>query len=224
MMRIATWNSQGCPSNSEEKSKILQYLYTISDIILLQECGNLSFDIERTTNILDGTELTNGLHAGAYNIRCNSCIISKIRVEEIDGHYLPSGTGRQVTGIFVPSEDVNVYNIHAASGCGGAADVVSALSQLREPLILGGDMNCTPEDLQAGGREHHRQLRIGTSTRYNDFDFAKTGYPTRGNKEYDYFIHSLTFTHYLVLRHTMRGGDHFPVLSYFDKKYDFSLG
>lgn len=216
MLKIATWNSQGSPSNSSAKIEILEFLYNRFDIILLQECGNFSLDVQGGTMILEDATLTDSLHAGAFNVRCNSCIISKKRVRAITSHYLSSGVGRFVAGVHVESEGINVYNIHATAQGGGAADVTSVLSSLTEPFILGGDMNCTPEELRGGGRSQNRSLLVGTSSRGRQFEIARTGSNTRGGREYDFFIHSQNLSHRNVDRYTLKGGDHFPVYAEFD--------
>lgn len=216
-LRICTWNSQGNPVNGQNKNDILQYLYNHSDVLLLQECGNLCIDFQTRVSVLDETETVNAIQAGSYNIRCSSCIISKLPIEAIDTSYLQSGTGRSMIGVCLTQEAINVYNIHAVSGSGGAADVISALGNCNPPFVLGGDMNCTPESLQSG-RGHNRSLLYGTSTRHQNFYFAKTGSATRGNKEYDYFIYSPDLTHSEVEKHTQRGGDHYPVFAKFNKR------
>ena len=217
-MTICTWNSQGNPLNNDDKTRILQQLYCRYDVLLLQECGNLNIYINSGVNVVDGDYLYRP-QAGAFNIRCSSCIISKLPIKHTTSQYLQSGSGRSMIGAFLTQEKINIYNIHAVSGGIGAADVISSLNHCQSPFILGGDMNCTPDSLKSRGRSNNRSLLIGTSSRYKNVILATTGmHTTKSFKEYDYFIHSDDLTHQGVERHTSMGGDHYPVFATFSKK------
>lgn len=211
---ICTWNSQGNPANSKLKNIILNNLLVRCDILLLQECGKLCANLTRHPYIYD-EEYINMPQAGAYNIRCSNCIISSINFQILPSCYLQGGTGRYMIGISLNTFGINVYCIHAISGKLGAVDVIPALQTCISPFILGGDMNCTPEQLQAG-RENNRSLNIGTNSRSNLLNIVKTGSPTTSTKqEYDYFICSPNIHHINTTKYYLMGGDHYPVYSTF---------
>lgn len=211
---ICTWNSQGNPNNSELKNIILNDLLVRCDILLLQECGGLCAESTRHPYILDGESI--GMpQAGAYNIRCSNCIISSINFDQLSPCYLQGGTGRYMIGISLKAFYINVYCIHAISGKIGAVDVIPALQKCISPFILGGDMNCTPEQLQ-DGRENNRSLNIGTNSRPHLLNIVKTGEATTStHQEYDYFICSPNIHHINTTKYHLMGGDHNPVYSTF---------
>ena len=90
-MKICTWNSQGNPLNDAIKLNILNHLLTIEqcNVVMIQECGQFILPAQHSGRY----HYVVVEHAGAYNQRCNTCIIADLNfVASI--HYLISGTGR----------------------------------------------------------------------------------------------------------------------------------
>ena len=105
-MKICTWNSQGNPLNDAIKLNILNHLLTIEqcNVVMIQECGKFILPAQHSGRyhyiVVE--------HAGAYNQRCNTCIIADLNfVASI--HYLISGTGRSAICLNYNNTSVNFY-------------------------------------------------------------------------------------------------------------------
>ena len=147
-------------------------------------------------------------HAGAYNQRCNTCIIADLNfVASI--HYLISGTGR--SAICLNYNGCNIYTLHCESGSGAVGDIRDLVRHAVSPFIIGGDMNSTPSELS----DNLRIMTTGTRSRPgNSAYFACCGMPTHiSGRELDYFlIDSRLQLKTRVRRYHMKGGDHYPVI------------
>ena len=108
-------------------------------------------------------------HAGAYNQRCNTCIIADLNfVASI--HYLISGTGR--SAICLNYNGCNIYTLHCESGSGAVGDIRDLVRHAVSPFIIGGDMNSTPSELS----DNLRIMTTGTRSRpvsYTHLDVYK---------------------------------------------------
>lgn len=209
-MRICTWNSQGNPYNNKIKLNILRKLYNDNDVLLIQECGDIMTKLD-----LPGATIWVGIQAGAGNDRCNLCIISKIGGVE-KGLYRKSSTGRPV--MHVEIDDINIYTIHATSG-NGLSDVMNLFCNVQEPFIIGGDMNCTRQEIISGhGKAHNEAF---TNYVYSGSHFRpgnigelitsdRVTHPGSG-VELDFYIASLSLKTYSTRIHPVMGGDHYPV-------------
>lgn len=194
-MKICTWNSQGNPLNDAIKLNILNHLLTIEqcNVVMIQECGQFILPAQ---------------HAGAYNQRCNTCIIADLNfVASI--HYLISGTGR--SAICLNYNGCNIYTLHCESGSGAVGDIRDLVRHAVSPFIIGGDMNSTPSELS----DNLRIMTTGTRSRPgNSAYFACCGMPTHiSGRELDYFlIDSRLQLKTSVRGYHMKGGDHYPVI------------
>lgn len=133
-MKICTWNSQGNPYSSSKKKEVLNQLYNDNDVLLIQECGDIANDLK-----LPDATIWTGTQAGAGNIRCTTCIISKKGGQggTLD---VSSSTGRPA--IYLNVMGLNIYTLHSTSG-NGIPDVMNLFARAEEPFIIGGDMNCS---------------------------------------------------------------------------------
>lgn len=212
-VKICTWNSQGNPNNDETKLAVLRSLYNQNDVLLIQECGALD------TSVLDNQATIHLVEqAGSMNNRCSSCIIAHRSLRTLGSIALPSGTGRFMIGVVF--NHLNIYTLHAQSGA-GAADL-SIIQQCEEPFVLGGDMNCAPENLfQRQG--YTRVQQIGSVSRpVGEYRIAHSSLTTHpgSNSELDYFLYSPAYlNHGKVYRYGVRGGDHHPVYTEFTLRY-----
>ena len=75
-MKICTWNSQGNPLNDAIKLNILNHLLTIEqcNVVMIQECGQFILPAQHSGRY----HYVVVEHAGAYNQRCNTCIIADL--------------------------------------------------------------------------------------------------------------------------------------------------
>lgn len=207
-MKICTWNSQGNPYTIKKKIEILNQLYNDNDVLLIQECGNIANDLK-----LPGATIWTGAQAGAGNIRCTTCIISKIGGQggTLD---VSSSTGRPA--IYLNVMGLNIYTLHATSG-NGIPDVMNLFARAEEPFIIGGDMNCSRTTIL----ENH-----GVAGNMTDYIFSgthsdpnKIGIITTSNRvthpgsgsELDFFIVSLSLRTKCTRRHPVTRSDHYPV-------------
>lgn len=212
-IKIATWNSQGDPSPVPAKKEVLERLLRECHVVLIQECG----DLARTWR--GGGTIHASPHIGAFNNRCNSCILSQIPFQRLNSWTLPSSNGRRCTyGWCQPSENISliVATLHANAWVDAAYDGRQAVNTLhqRHPgqdFIVGGDFNREPISLT--GRT--RRVRVGTRTRGADFQLATCNLPTHSRgRELDFFIRSPALTTRFTRRYHLWGGsDHCPVLT-----------
>ena len=209
-MKVCTWNTQGDPTQDEGKNAVLRRLYDENDILFLQECGRLQH-----INI-DQNHLCVVEQAGAFNIRCSTCVITKFPVHF--GHFLlPSGTGRSC--IFFVHDGIAYATLHAESGGAAMADVNYVIKQMqgnRMQYVIGGDMNCTP--LQLSRDAGHRSLWIGTQNRGIPAAVSSPQANTHPSSMavLDYFVHSQNLVFRNTQRYFLRGNsDHFPVITEF---------
>ena len=180
-MKICTWNSQGNPLNDAIKLNILNHLLTTEqcNVVMIQECGNFILPAQHSGRY----HYVVVEHAGAYNCRCNTCIIADLNfVASI--HYLISGTGR--SAICLNYNGCNIYTLHCESGSGAVGDIRDLVRHAVSPFIIGGDMNSTPSELS----EYLRIMTTGTRSRPgNSANFACCGMPTHfSGRELDYFL------------------------------------
>ncbi|AZZ93261.1 endonuclease [Hahella sp. KA22] len=217
-MRVATWNSQGNPTSSDSKIKILSNLLNECDIILIQECGGLSqasLDSVSTQKWLYSCE-----QVGAFNNRCTTCIISK-QVPVAHGCiYLQTDTGR--SSLYATfGEGFTVLTFHANAGGRGAADAQlvgqHAVGKIPGNFIIGGDFNCVPFDLSS----RRNIIRIGSNSRGKELRIVSSGSNTHpgSHHELDYFLVSENIDVRNVAKYHMQGGDHYPVIMEFDIGY-----
>ena len=135
-MKICTWNSQGNPLNDAIKLNILNHLLKIEqcNVVMIQECGQFILPAQHSGRY----HYVVVEHAGAYNQRCNTCIIADLNfVASI--HYLISGTGR--SAICLNYNGCNIYTLHCESGSGAVGDIRDLVRHAVSPFIIGGDMN-----------------------------------------------------------------------------------
>jgi hypothetical protein len=215
--RIATWNSRGSPAGNDDKMDVLRYLMNNNDVVLIQECGRLA-----VTDLPGGTNLAPCyfylmLHAGAFNERCNSCIISNVALDNLDRITLNSSNGRSSTcGI---RNGVVVATLHANASYDAACDVRGAIASLGTrypgvPCVLGGDFNTEPIDLSTG---RTRSVTVGSSSRGTDFNLVVPASTTHvgqnSNRTLDYFAlsHELGGGNAHTY-HSLGGSDHYPVM------------
>ena len=205
-MKICTWNSQGNPLNDAIKLNILNHLLTIEqcNVVMIQECGKFILPAQHSGRyhyiVVE--------HAGAYNQRCNTCIIADLNfVASI--HYLISGTGR--SAICLNYNGCNIYTLHCESGSGAVGDIRDLVRHAVSPFIIGGDMNSTPSELS----DNLRIMTTGTRSRPgNSAYFACCGMLTHiSGRELDYFlIDSRLQLKTYVRGYHMKGGHHYPVI------------
>jgi exonuclease III len=213
MPTIATWNSRGNPKNNKEKEKMLASLLDKHDFILLQECGGLEIDV-------DGYYFCGVDQAGAFNNRCSTCIISKHEISN-PKFYANSSSGRSL--LVVTCGMYAIATIHADAGNAGAWDVRSALKTLLDnhegsSIILGGDFNVEPENIEAT----RNTLELGTQSRPLTMNWKATDLPTyigtdsNPPKRLDYFIYSSGISlNNLNRMLTPAESDHYPVFAEF---------
>jgi len=122
-MVITTWNSQGDPTARENKLKILEDLLRQSDVVMIQECGNMAKLSENFPSI----NMICQKQTGAFNSRCSTCILAHdaISIRRDEYGYLPSSNGRWF--IVANYKDYVLSTLHANAYLGGANDVISAL-------------------------------------------------------------------------------------------------
>ncbi|WP_437585919.1 endonuclease/exonuclease/phosphatase family protein [Sorangium sp. So ce1000] len=209
---IATWNSRGNPAASPAKHKVLLSLIKDCSVILLQECGKLKqSDLPRNRHLYASE------HAGAYNNRCRSAIISNVPLRNIDGGTLPSSNGRAYSyGIYENALMVGTLHANASNDAGmdrrAAAEAMLKLTKNHNLIgfVLGGDFNVDP-----GGRT----ITVGGSWRGKDAKIAYCRPPTHihGGK-LDYFIYFSQDSGAVECLNTRRGrrlggSDHYPVIT-----------
>ncbi len=209
-MIITTWNSQGDPTNKGDKEAILWRLLKLSDVVMIQECGNM-------VNIgkFPGIKMVYQEQTGAFNPRCSTCILAHDPISRRDEFgYLRSGSGRWL--IIADYKGYVLATLHANAYTGGANDVAEALRAMSGDWIMGGDMNCTPHDLYQSHKGPCAPPYIcsGTTTRPGVVGrIVSSGQSTHpgSNKELDYFVISQNVHFKRIYMHAFRGGDHHPV-------------
>lgn len=209
-IRICTWNSQGNPANNFNKSEILVWLYRQNDVLLIQECGDI---IGQIAEILDHPYCYYVPQAGAFNNRCSTCIITKQPADSgPDYFYLSSGSGRYAIHIFIFG--VHIYTLHSLSG-NGTSDVIDVLNKSNDPFIIGGDMNCTPEELKESyGRKKSRMIQTGTQSRpMKTARFIRSNVCTHpsSRRELDYFLVNQYIHSCNTKCFHLHGGDHYAI-------------
>lgn len=222
MPNIITWNSRGNPVNDQDKLSVLaSILNGIYDVILLQECGRLNqADI---TNIRNGYHFYSSPHAGAHNLRCNSCIITRGRLTNVSRIDLPSANGRAcIVGTY---NNVLIGTLHSNANNAAACDAASVASRIRRysnglPIIIGGDFNVEPFDLTLTGNLAYRTRRrqVGTASRRADYSIACPPSNTHTSRNiYDYFMYTgrIRFSDTRTLLRN-GGSDHLPVKSTYE--------
>lgn len=208
-MSICTWNTQGNPTNDDDKLQILKSLWERCDVLLLQECGRL--DISELEGV---KEFIYDEPAGAYNIRCSTALISKRKARRIKTYYLQSSTGRSV--LTAQIGDILVGTLHAQSGA-GAVDAFQAASAMavRGNFILGGDFNFLKWNViigSGGRRMNRRQINLRTKSRPLVVNHLTPSLPTHEKGGIlDFFITSRRIRG-RIERHHKRGGDHYPII------------
>ena len=207
---IATWNSRGNPANDEGKKQVLADLFRRAHIVLIQECGQL---------VWPGAWVYRSIHAGAFNERCNSCIISKVELKAPSLGTLPSSNGRAFSHGTVKDAEGSfvVATLHANASYDAALDGRTALQELSSvykdaPIVVGGDFNVEPIYLSAEGT---RSVHVGSSTRGCDFHVACTSGPAHTSGHLlDYFVlNPLLASENTQPYHLWGGSDHRPVLT-----------
>jgi endonuclease/exonuclease/phosphatase family metal-dependent hydrolase len=208
---ITTWNCQGDPTTNLQKRIHLQKLWRDSDVLLLQECGQL-----KNLRLVDfgSSEPKHTMHAGqygAYNSRCSVAILSKVAVKDAF-EVNQSSSGRSALGIDVGG--CWISTLHALSGGVGAVDVeplASQLSRKGKPFILGGDFNFE-FDYDDTRYFKRNRVNLGSTSRQNWQHCTLTQMPThQGGKRLDWFIHSTSISG-SAQRSTVKVSDHWAVL------------
>jgi exonuclease III len=214
-MRIATWNSRGTPAGNVDKMAVLDALKGACDIIVLQECGTLT----AAQAGVPAANFYSAPPAGAFNVRCSSCILARTAFTHTSSQSLASSSGRSVMA--VAWSNYVVATLHAAASGAAAFDGSTALTWLVRTagnmarIILGGDFNAEPMELSNGKT---RSKTVGTSSRGVGFHIASPGGATHTNgRTLDYYIHTPAVRMWNTAPHHLRGGsDHVPVLSDFE--------
>lgn len=205
-MRICTWNSQGNPFHDRNKLTIFNTMRGAYDVLLIQECGNIVENLRHQCNYLYGEQ------AGGGNRRCSLCIISKKAFVNISPSEISSGSGRPALGIKV--DNINIYTLHALSG-NGIPDVVNLFSNVREPFVIGGDMNCSTDDFRRQhGMPPTNYVFSGSHSRpgnAGELITAERMTHPGSNAELDYFIFSLDLKSSNTHTYSSIRGDHYPV-------------
>jgi len=211
-MVITTWNSQGDPTGEPDKLVILWNLLQLSDVVMIQECGNMV-----NLGLFPGIKMVYQEQTGALNHRCSTCILAHDPIYSRDEHgYLRSGNGRWL--IIADYKGYVVSTLHANAYIGGANDVADALRAMSKYgyWIMGGDMNCTPNELYLShkGPCSPPYICSGTSTRPGVIGkIVSSGLSTHPgtDKELDYFVISPNISAKKIQMQTYIGGDHHPV-------------
>lgn len=207
-MFITTWNSQGDPTTDDTKSSILRGLLRFSDVVLIQECGDMS-----RIGDFKSVHLAIAGQAGAYHDRCTTCILAKNSFT-YSTRSLPSCTGR-----WVMTADYKGYciaTLHAFAGANAGEDISEAMRAVHGDWIIGGDMNMTPSELldSKGHGDGSGRVYLGSTSRTiligRVESSGKVTHPA-SDKELDYFIVKDGLMVKDVGRYYFRGGDHHPV-------------
>ncbi len=207
-MFITTWNSQGDPTSDDTKSAILKSLLRFSDMVLIQECGDMSRirDFKCVYLAIAG-------QAGAYQDRCTTCILAKEPFCH-SKRSLPSCTGRWV--ITANYKGYCIATLHAYAGANAGEDISGAMRAVHGDWIIGGDMNLTPSELLESKRHGYESGKVclGSTSRTivagRIESSGEVTHPASG-KELDYFIVKDGLRVKRVGRYYFRGGDHHPV-------------
>lgn len=209
-MIITTWNSQGDPTGRNDKKVILWNLLQLSDVVMIQECGNMV-----NLGLFPGINMIYQGQTGALNPRCSTCMLAHGPIFRRDEYgYLRSGNGRWL--IIADYRGYVLATLHANAYSGGANDVANALGAMSGDWIMGGDMNCTPYELHDSHKGPYSPPYIcsGTTTRPGTIGrIVSSGQFTHPgtNKELDYFVISPSVNFRKIYMHTYLGGDHHPV-------------
>ncbi|MGB0683455.1 MAG: endonuclease/exonuclease/phosphatase family protein [Magnetovibrionaceae bacterium] len=206
-MKICTWNTCGDPTTNTNKAGVLGTLWHSCDIILLQECGNLS----NVPAVLTGANVIHEYQAGAFNPRCSTALLSKAVPDSSETVYSPSGTGRSV--IVAAFDGVLVGTLHAVSGGVGAQDlrfaVINAVGS-DQPWVIGGDFNVTPGS--AALSASRTTMNFGSSSRPITASWKAPSGPTQtSGGRLDYFVYNGVTVTGVTRHHSQGGSDHKPV-------------
>jgi endonuclease/exonuclease/phosphatase (EEP) superfamily protein YafD len=174
-LSIGTWNSQGSPLTNADKYATLKGLIGVCDVVLLQECGSLA-----TVPGFEGYRVVSWEAAGAKNHRCSTAILTP-RCDET-GNAGHMSTGR--AAVWIRCGNVYIATIHCTAS-GKAADQTQLMKEMAKiagnnPLIIGGDFNCTPVG---------EEMNVGTSSREITFNVdAQARATQRSGRTLDYFV------------------------------------
>lgn len=225
---VATWNTQGNPQNAANKMAMLEDLLKRVDFVCIQEAGQLALqnpnrDVWRLGNYyIVGVD-----HAGAFNQRCATAVMSKHelileRPISIPGTlntienplYLQSGSGRfcPLVTAKVQNSRVIIGSAHAEASHSAGLDLGTVLDKIasREiPIIVGGDWNTEPNSLI---RRYPRNIAFSGQPTHP----SKS--PRRQDTELDYFCFSSSCTSvrtYLFPQQALLS-DHYAVIGEFN--------
>lgn len=181
---IATWNSQGNPTRNMNTTGVLNGLIVANQVVLLQECGGFVNLGGHGGYTIIGSE-----QAGHYNNnRCSVGIAYAAGAGvAASGMNFNMPSGRPMVWIRIDNAGSTVFigAVHCESSGNAGQDRSRAASELLalangNPIILGGDFNCTPN----GGT-----LRIGSTLRGIDYTYVTTGNATQAlGNNIDYFL------------------------------------